>query len=450
MPADVVVVGAGISGLTAAYRLSAAGANVTVLESTERIGGKLRTVELAGRPFDVGAEAFLARRPEAMALASSVGLPVVHPSGARASIRAGGTLRPIPPGTVMGIPGSVDSAREVLSDNGLRTLAAEPSLPRVAHADDVSVGKLIRERLGAEVADRLVDPLLGGVYAGRADDLGLAATMPALAKALGEKGSVLRAAASLVPANPSKSPVFGAVAGGYRELVEALNIEALNIDVRTRTTVNSLRRNGNRWRLGLGSANLSDTIDADAVLLAVPAPAAAKLLADVAPTASIAYGEIELASMAVVGMALPGDVELPHRSGILLASGERHADGKPFSAKAFTFSSRKWTHLGAGMLRASVGRFGDTGTLRRGDADLVAAVRADLAELTGITAQPVDTVVQRWGGGLPQYGVGHPERVRRIEATLPAGIAVAGAALHGVGVAPCIATATAAADRLMT
>ncbi|HEX9335166.1 MAG TPA: protoporphyrinogen oxidase, partial [Pseudonocardiaceae bacterium] len=144
---------------------------------------------------------------------------------------------------------------------------------------------------------------------------------------------------------------------------------------------------------------------------------------------------------------------LPDSSGVLLASGERHADGTPFQAKGFTYSSRKWAHLNEPdhvLVRGSVGRFGESAVLQRDDADLVAAVRADLAELTGVTATPLDSVVTRWGGGLPQYGVGHLDLVATIEravAALP-GLAVAGAALHGVGLPACVASADKAARRL--
>jgi oxygen-dependent protoporphyrinogen oxidase len=206
------------------------------------------------------------------------------------------------------------------------------------------------------------------------------------------------------------------------------------------------------WRLELGSAASPEYLDVDGIVLAVPAPSARKLLADVAPAAAKRYAEIDVASMAVVAMALPPGTTLPERSGVLIAEGERHTDTTPFTAKAFTFSSRKWAHLDDGplLVRGSVGRFGQTALLQRSDADLVKVVRADLAELTGITAAPIDTVVTRWGGGLPQYGVGHLDLVAGIEhavAELP-GVAVAGASLHGVGVPACIATADAAAARV--
>ncbi len=158
--------------------------------------------------------------------------------------------------------------------------------------------------------------------------------------------------------------------------------------------------------------------------------------------------------MAVVGLALPAGAGLPDSSGVLIGSGERHADETPFTAKAFTFSARKWDHLRVGdvlLVRGSVGRHGEPGALRHSDEELVRLVRADLAELTGIRASPLDTVVVRWGGGLPQYGVGHVELVDAIErsvAEVP-GLAVAGAVLHGVGVPACIGTADRAAEKII-
>lgn len=456
----VAVVGGGISGLTAAYRLRTSlgpDASVTVVEMTGRTGGKLRTIELAGHPYDVGAEAYLARRPEVTALLRELDLTAVHPTRAAARIRAGGEMRPIPVGTVLGVPVGVAEVAGVLSEEGSRRLAAEAELPPVDLAGaDVSVGELLTERLGPEVADRLVDPLLGGVYAGRAANLGLRATMPALAAKLDAgAGSVMAAAASLVPPpapDGHRPPVFGTLSGGLGTLVDRL-AQASGATLRHNSTVRALHRTEDGWRLELGPAPRPEFLECDAVVLAVPAPAARRLLADVSPAASAAFGRIDVASMAVVALALPASAALPDSSGVLVASGERHADGTPFTAKAFTYSSRKWAHLAGPehlLVRGSVGRFGETEILRRDDAELVAAVRADLAELTGVTDAPVDSAVTRWGGGLPQYGVGHLDLVAEIEravAEVP-GLAVAGAALHGVGLPGCVHSAERAALRI--
>ena len=206
------------------------------------------------------------------------------------------------------------------------------------------------------------------------------------------------------------------------------------------------------WRLEIGSAAEPAYLDADAVLLAVPAPAVRRLLAGPAPAASRAAGSVELASSVVVALAYrPGDLAgLSDSSGVLIAAGE------PLSAKAFTYSARKWPHLAPDeedrlfRLRASLGRAGDETPLQVPDEELVARVRADLAELAGVTATPVAVHVQRWGGGLPQYGLEHG---RLVDGLLDAvagldRLEVAGALLHGVGVPACIGAARAAAERL--
>jgi protoporphyrinogen/coproporphyrinogen III oxidase len=456
----VAVVGGGISGLAAAHRLRALlgpHARITLLEQRDRLGGVLRTVDLAGQPFDVGAEAFLARRPEVPALLAELGLPdaVVAPTAARATVRAAGATRPLPGGTLLGVPTSAARLRDLLSPAGLATVAAEPGRAlRWEPGADVALGPLLRERFGDEPVDRLVEPLLGGVYAGRVDALGLRATVPALAAALDAGAPSLTAAAdaATAPAAPAPDrsraggPVFGGVRGGYRVLLDAL-ASAAGAEVRLRATVRALERTPDGWRLELGPATAPEALDVDAVVLAVPAPAAARLLAPVAAAAAAAAGGIELASSVVVALAFADAAAERSTSGVLVAAGE------PLHVKGVTHSSAKWAHLGADglvRLRASLGRAGEAAALQADDAELVARVRADLAALHGITAAPVAVHVQRWGGGLPQYGVGHLDRVAAVEDGLPAGLAVAGAALHGVGVPACVATARAAAERLAT
>lgn len=447
MIARIAVVGGGVSGLTAAYRLRTLlpDAAITVFEPA-RLGGKVRTVDVGGVTADVGAEAFLARRPEAVDLATELGLSLVHPSSARASVRAGGRTVGLPSGTLMGIPASASAVDGVLSADGVAAVDAECSLAPVhLPADgDVSLGRLLRERFGEELVRRLVDPLLSGVYGGGADGLGLRAVLPALAAALdGGAASVSDAVAGLLPPPGSRSsaPVFATVPGGLAVLVGRL-FSAAECELVTGDPVRDIRRNGPKWTV--------QGADFDAVVLAVPAPAAGKLLRPVVPEAADALAGVELASMAVVTMAFDAGVELPDASGCLIAEGERRSDGAPFTAKAFTYSARKWDHLDGVVLRASVGRFGDVTALKATDTELAGRVREDLAELTGIEATPKAVHVQRWGGGLPQYGVGHVARVARIEAAVAAeeGLEIVGAALHGVGIPACIATADAAATRL--
>ncbi|MDN5915461.1 MAG: protoporphyrinogen oxidase [Pseudonocardia sp.] len=481
----VAVVGGGVSGLAAAHRLRTLlgpSARITVLEQRDRIGGVLRTIDLAGLPFDVGAEAFLARRPEVPALLEELGLSGerVHPGAATATIRAGGRTVGMPAGTLLGVPTARARLGDVLSDGGLDAVRGEPGRPlRWEPGSDVALGALLRERFGDEVADRVADPLLGGVYAGRVDSLGLRATVPALATALDAGADSLTAAATAgadatpaphgrpagsngdqrngpgrvsgAGAPPPAGPVFGAVRGGYRVLLSAL-ASAASADVRLGVTVRSLQRRPDGWRLVLGPVPEPEALDVDAVVLAVPAPALRRLLEPVVPAGASAAAGVELASSVVVALAFRGaDVAaMPATSGCLIAADE------PLSVKGVTHSSAKWGHLAPGAtdglvrLRVSMGRFGEASTLQVTDDELLARARTDLRVLDGIDADPVAAHVQRWGGGLPQYGVGHLDRIAALESAVGGvpGLAVAGSALHGVGVPACVGTARAAAERV--
>lgn len=444
-PPTVAVVGGGISGLVAAYRLRrslGAAARIVVLERSSRLGGKLRTVPLAGDPVDVGAEAFIARRPEVVALVEELGLSdhIVHPSAARPLLYADARLHPLPAGTLMGIPASAQAVEGLVDDETLARIAAEPTAPFHWDRDsDVSVADLVRSRFGEQVVRRSVDPLLGGVYSGLSDTAGVRATVPTLAAALDAGATSLSDAVARALPPKSDAPVFGTLREGYGVLIEALVREA-DAEFLYGTAASGLKRSGGRWSVDpLG--------EVDGVVLAVPAPDAARLLVDSVRSAAQCAAQIPLASSVVVALALPHDAGLPQNSGILVATGEE------LSAKAFTLSSRKWPHLAerpVALARASFGRFGDDALVDASEADLIALARADLATVTGVDAEPVAAFVQRWHGGLPQYREHHGEIVAAFEAEIAGidGLEVAGAMLHGVGVPACVATGTAAAARL--
>ncbi len=451
--ARVVVVGGGISGLSAAHRVAGArpDVDVVVLEGAPEVGGKLRVAPVAGVSVDVGAEAMLARRPEGMGLVRELGLPVLAPSTTAARVRAGGVAHPLPARTMLGIPADLDAARAsgVLTEAALARLAAEPDAhPLPPLDDDVAVGALVRARLGDEVAERLVEPLLGGVYAGRADELSLRATMPALATRLGDGGSLVRAAQAVTDAgshDPTPGPVFASLAGGLGTLAQRLAGSG-RFAVRTAMTVRALRRTPTGFALDCGPVPEPELVEADAVIVAVPAVKSALLLREMAPAAAGELAAIESASMAIVTFAYR-DVPLPAGSGLLVGAGEG------FGVKAVTLSSQKWPLETGGLsvLRASIGRAGENHWLQRDDGELIGLVARELRALIGVNAEPVDALVTRWGGGLPQYGVGHVERVARVRAAVAGvpGLAVCGAAYDGVGIPACIASAYAAADQVL-
>jgi len=441
--ARVVVVGGGIAGAAAAWFLR--DHTVTVIDGAGRLGGKLHTSEIAGLPVDEGAEQLLVRRPEAVALARDVGLAdeLVHPQTSSASIWSRGRLRPLPPRTLLGVPSSTRGLGGVLAPWEVARVALDRMLPGSAPVEDVSVASYVGHRVGHAVVGRLVEPLLGGVYAGRAELLSLFATMPQLPRV---DGSLTVAVGQALPMG-SDEPVFAAVRGGLQRLVDA-TVARSRAEVLTGRLVRRLERTPKGWRVVHGATVDEQAVEADAVVLAVPAHPAARLLTDAVPAAATELAAIDYASVAIVTLAYPSSA-MPALagSGYLVPV----LRGRP--VKAVTFTSSKWAHLDGdvAVVRASIGRFGDVEELQRDDADLVSAVRRELADTIGVRGEPVATRVSRWGGGLPQYTVGHLERVQRIRAAVGSvhGLAVCGAAYDGVGVPACIASARRAVDTLL-
>lgn len=450
----MVVIGGGISGLAAAYFLGRAEMRVTVLEKSGQVGGHLRVSDVAGLPVDEGAESLLNRRPEAVTLARAVGLAgdIVYPAQAGAGIWSRGAVHPMPRGTVMGVPSDPEALRGLLTAAEVERVRAEPDVPGMPVTDDVAVGRLVAERMGRAVTERLVEPLLAGVYAGHADQLSLRATVPALADAVAQKDSLLDAAASLAgPPAGSAEPVFAGIRGGVGRLAAAV-AKASGADVRTGVTVRALRRRDRGFELETGPAARPERIHADGVVVAVPPVAASRLLEGVVPDAAAVLRRVEQASVGIVTLALPvaAFATPPDSSGFLVPPVEQR------TVKAVTFSSVKWPWLGemAGdlvILRASVGRLGGTEILQRSDAELVDVVLDDLRVLAGVTGTPVDSRVTRWGGALPQYAVGHGERMAAADASVASvpGLALCGAVFDGVGVAACVARADRAATSVL-
>jgi protoporphyrinogen/coproporphyrinogen III oxidase len=488
----VVIAGGGISGLAAAFFLRDQGVRVTVLEGSPQLGGKLRVSEIAGVAVDEGAEALLVTRPEGTGLIAEAGLADqrVTPGTTSAAIWTRGALRPLPRRQYMGVPSDMaELARSgVLSADGVTRARQDLELPPTARDGDVPVARYIAARFGAEVVDRLVDPLLGGVYAGRSTELSFDATLPRLAAVSRQHRSLAEAVLSLLPPPPAErtaeqetpgsgaraaGSVFTTLAGGLGTLPDVLG-KASAAAVRTGAMARELSRTDSGWRLAVGSAAAPEHVDADAVIIAVPARPAGRLLAKVpgASAAVTAFGEISYASMAIVTLAYPRSA-FPgpeHRaehepepaaglgalgwSGYLVPA----VDGR--AVKATTFSTVKWPHLAAApspgaepleIVRCSVGRIGEEALLQRDDDDLAALAAAELMEATGVRGAPVAIRVTRWGGALPQYTVGHLDRVARIRATIATqpGLAICGGAYDGVGIPACVATARTAVDQVL-
>ncbi len=484
----IAVVGAGIAGLAAAWELATADLppgsrppTVLVLEADDRVGGKLAAAEFAGRTVDLAADAFLGRRPEATELCEELGIAdeLVPVGASGASILARGRLRPMPTDLALGVPtrwwplarsGLLNPAESVRAAKDL----VKPHLASKRIMGDRAVADIVGDRLGRPVVDRLVDPLIGGINAGGVDHLSAAATFPALIAASLQPGSLMRALRRL-PRPDAEAPVFWSLLEGTASLVDRLVDRLVDsespgeVSIRTGVSVDAIDPHPDsagsprRWGLtlrGSGSSSVTGGVGADLVVdgivLAVPAPRAAVLLAPVAPVVAGILSTVEYASVAVVTMAIPADAIGGSLDGTgFLVPRTSLVNGRRVLMTGCTYLSRKWPHLatpGRELIRVSVGRDGDERYQDLDDDEIAAAAFSELAGVLDIAGDPTDARVTRWEGAFPQYRVGHLIRVAKIEegvADLP-GLAVAGAAYRGVGIPACIGSGRNAARAVLS
>lgn len=435
----VVVVGAGITGLSAAYRLaSEPDIDTIVLESSDRVGGKLLTTFVGGVQVEAGADSFLARDDTIPGLCRSLGIAgsLIEPAVFGGLVATPQGLKPLPGGTVMGIPASVRGAlgAQALTPRGRLRALRDLVVSGPLRGPDTSVGAFVRKRFGTEVLERLVDPLLAGTRAGAPDDVSLAAALPQIDAAARSSRSLMRGLGA------GSKPRFYSFPGGMTTLTDALARHAG--EVRTSVTVGHIEGHSR----GFSVTTDGGAVAADAVIVTAPIHSAAPMLEAIAPDAAENLARITFASVASIVMVFDEPPDVPGgSSGVLIPSGAN------MNLSAATWWSLKWPHTsgGSGAIRAFIGRAGNHPALRLGDEDLVAIARAELQGLVGSLPEPAETGVHRWAHGLPQYRVGHLDLVAKIEAGLPPGVAVAGAGLRGSGIPDCFAQGVGAAERIL-
>jgi len=451
----VLVVGGGITGLSAAYELSRAGVPTTVIEASDRFGGKVRTEQTDGFLVEWGPDSFVSYRPAAMHLADELGLggALVRPLEPReVFIRAGGRFTPMPQEMGLVLPGAVRPflTTPLLSPLQKLRVGLDLLLPRTRLVDDVGVGPYLRHRLGRALVERLAGPLIGGVYGTPVDELSLLAVVPQLRDAeLRHRSLLLASLASRRGRQAGAGSPFVTLAGGTGQLVDGLVAvlrEAPDVDLRTGVAVARLEPRGLHTDVWLQSGEI---LQPAATILTAPGPMAASILEPIAPGAAAALRDIRHGTTALVSLAYRTDqfARPPAGHGFLVAAGE------PLSIDACTISSNKWPGRapeGTVLLRAFVGsRSGRS--LELSDEALVAAAQRDVAETLGARGTPLLVRVARWSQMMPQYTVGHLSRVASVEAALAGRpeIALAGATFRGVGVPDCVAQGRSAARRVI-
>ncbi|MGO9457203.1 MAG: protoporphyrinogen oxidase [Acidimicrobiales bacterium] len=487
----VAVVGGGVTGLAAAWELSggaggpdASTPHVVVVEAGERLGGKLRSEPFGPGGVDVGPDGFLGRRPEAADLCREIGLgdDLVPIGASGAAVWVGGRRRTLPGSLAVGEPTRfLPTARSrVLGPWGSARLALDVLLPRRdlrGPLGDRAVGPLVAHKLGRRVVERLVDPLIGGIYAGGVDDMSAAAVYPLLLAVAQRRGGFMRSlrratavaqatgTAAGTPEGVAGSagaapPAFWSLRGGLGALGERMRgaLASRDVAVRTGCRVDGLEREPGTAAWVLRTAG--GPVRADRVVLALPAGPAADLLAPHDPETATLLRGIDYSTVATVTFAYP-EGAVPDGlagTGLLVpraATLPRSLVSGPFLVTACTYLTIKWPHLsrpGEVLLRASVGRFGDDRPVGLAEDELVARVAGELGVLLGVEGEATASMVTHWPDALPQYRVHHLLRVTGIESAVRrlGGLAVAGAAYRGVGIPACVASGRAAAREVLS
>ena len=443
----VIVVGGGIAGLAAAFRLMRAGLDVTVLERGARAGGRLAaTASVGGLTLDAGPDSFVARKPWAVELCRELGVPLDRPGADGAFLWTDGGLVRYPKGSAFGIPGDIGDVLRWPGVSRAGRLRAAGDLVRRARKgpEEETLGALLRRRLGDEATDVAVAPLLGGLFAGDVDRLSALATFPELIEWERLQGSLIRGsqAATRAAGRMDPGPIFLRPRGGTGRLTDAL-VAALGDRVRVGVAVDRLAASGDGYEV----QGESGRERSDALVLASDAASAGGILAAAWPQVAGELAGIRYVSTADVLLVYPEGTasSLPEGPGFVAPRGRA-----PMTAS--TWVSSKWPDPAFGaraIVRCFVGADGDEDVLEAPDDDIVEACSRHLAALVDLPERPRAAGVVRWPRAMPQYEIGHRDRVRRIREGLPRGVSVIGNAYDGVGIADTVRAANEAAERII-
>ncbi len=454
----ILIIGAGITGLAAAYRLvnnareGGRAIDVTLLESSSRLGGKIVTEKERNFTIEGGPDIMLARKPRGIGLCGELGIGGrIIPTNAsyrRSFIRIDGELLPLPEGLSGLIPTRLRPLFQsrVLSFRGKCRVGFDRFIPPLQTDDDESVAAFITRRLGREAYEKLVAPLLGGIYGGRGERLSLIATFPQLHDIERRHGSLIRGLVSEArsPGRPVGAPAFVSLAGGMAELITTLRERIPDVLVKLNSPVRIIERTTEGYRILAGD----EVLEADAVVLAAPAHAAWPLVSSLDASLSAELSRISYASCATLSLAFRrSQVVHPLDAYGYLTQG---SGGGGIIACTWTSTKIPLRAPTDGvLLRLFFGQAEGFDATEQDDEVLMEMARSELRDTLGLTQRPLLHRVFRWKKAMPQYELGHSARLARIDARLAhhPGLFVAGAAYHGVGIPDCIADGERAADK---
>ncbi len=468
----VVVVGGGISGLATAFALqeqaAAAGLSLrcTVLESGSSWGGKIVTRRVGGLVTEAGPDSFLSQKPAGIELCAKLGLAEqlinTNETAKRAFVLQGGRLHELPEGLVSFAPKQLGPFLRsgLLSWTGLMRMGLDVVIPRGSSQGDQSVADFLRRRFGTQAFERVLEPLMAGIYAGDAEQMSLQATFPAFLELEQRYGSVIRGMmasrkqASAVPAVGSKRTMFVSLKNGLGDLVTTLTmkLEQLGVELRLNCRVDALRVRSHqpgRWTYDLILEDAS-AVSAEGLVLATPAYVSADLLRPLTPMAAGLLEMIPYTSTATISLAYPAEAVAGAVEGFGFIVPRK--EGRDLIAA--TWTSRKWPYRAPAdqvLVRCYVGGVGREGILQLEDEQMVLRVRAELADLCGVKPEPSYVEVNRWAKAMPQYTLGHLDRLVQLDSALSryGGLVLTGAGYRGVGIPDCIREGSVTAGRII-
>lgn len=458
---EIVIVGGGITGLAAAHHIQQhqPNATITLIEAADYLGGKIATDYVDDFILEAGPDCFLSRKTRGIGLAEEMGITAElqgrKPATERAYVMRHGRLHTLPEGLSGMIPTQLEPllTHSLLSEEGAQRVAEEPNIPPQTDNSEESVGQFVSRRLGREAFENIVEPLMGGIYAGQADQLSIMATFPQLRQLELKHGSLLKGLGQTIAPADSQYPPFVSFKNGMADLIKQITGRFTpNVTIHLNTKATKIEQSPDGYWITTiqDSQSKIQNLKSKTLILTTPAFINAHLLTTVAPDAAAAHAEIPYASTALVNFAfdtadLPG---LPEGYGYVTPQVEKR------EALACTWTSKKWDNRapeGKTLLRVYIGRYGEADVTEYDDGRLIDIAKREIAETCDITAEPFMTRIYRWPNGLPQYNLGHLERLERIDAEISElpGLFVAGAAYNGVGIPDCIKSGESAAKEAL-